>query len=131
MTMNTYAHALDSEELEVALAIDELLADGYASSGRDLSTMTPIEVAVETPLVVKPVGPKYPNGPRSGVEAEAAVRKYAQSQMGEFTKREAMEACEISSQKWMSNALVKLQREGVIKKLGTSKDARYRTLKAS
>lgn len=35
------------------------------------------------------------------------------------------------SQKWMSNALVKLQREGVIKKLGTSKDARYRTLKAS
>ena len=30
MTMNTYAHALDSEELEVALAIDELLADGYA-----------------------------------------------------------------------------------------------------
>ena len=53
MTMNTYAHALDSEELEVARAIDELLADGYASSGRDLSTMTPIEVAVETPLVVK------------------------------------------------------------------------------
>lgn len=84
MTMNTYAHALDSEELEVALAIDELLADGYAASGRDLSTMTPIEAAVETPLVVKPVGAKYPNGPRSGAEAEAAVRKYAQSQMGEL-----------------------------------------------
>ena len=30
--------------------------------------------------------------------------------------------------KWMSNALVSLQREGAIKKLGDSKDARYRTL---
>ena len=28
--------------------------------------------------------------------------------------------------KWMSNALVSLQREGVVKKLGESKDARYR-----
>ena len=29
-----------------------------------------------------------------------------------------MEACRIKSMKWMSNALVSLQREGVIKKPG-------------
>ena len=65
-------------------------------------------------------------GPRNGIEATAAVREFALAQTKDFTKRQAMEACRIKSMKWMSNALVSLQREGIIKKLGESKDARYR-----
>lgn len=66
------------------------------------------------------------SGPRNGIEATAAVREFALAQTKAFTKRQAMEACRIKSMKWMSNALVSLQREGVIKKPGESKDARYR-----
>ena len=65
-------------------------------------------------------------GPRNGIEATAAVREFALAQTKDFTKRQAMEACRIKSMKWMSSALVSLQGEGVIKKLGESKDARYR-----
>ena len=124
--MNTYAHALEEEELETALAMDEVLAGNYEpTSNRHELTLYSASPEVK-PLVVKPILPKYPNGPKSGAEAEAAIREFVAQQTDEFTKRQAMEACEISSQKWMATSLVKLQREGVIEKLGTSKDARYK-----
>lgn len=78
------------------------------------STAEEIEVIVEAA------------GPRNGIEATAAVREFALAQTEDFTKRQAMEACNIKSIKRMATALRELQNEGAIKKIGTSKDARYR-----
>ena len=123
--MNTYAHELEGEELEAAQAIDELLAGDYVLMDRERSSSILMSALDPVPLVPKPVLPKYPNGPKNGIEAEEAIRQFVSKQKGEFTKRQAMEACEIGSQKWMATSLVKLQREGAIMKLGTSKDAKY------
>ena len=124
-TLDIYTHAIAAKDTEAAAvfngaithrSVDEVTALAVPEQSLEVQpkTIEEIEVIVEAA------------GPRNGIEATAAVREFALAQEHDFTKRQAMETCNIKSIKWMANALRELQSEGIIKKIGTSKDARYR-----
>ena len=127
-TLDIYSHAIAANDARAAAAFNGII------TRRSVDEITALVVSTES-LEDIPKGKEEIQaiveeaGPRNGIEAAKAVREFALAQKKDFTKRQAMDACHITSQKWMSNALVSLQNEGVIKKIGTSKDARYRLLK--
>ena len=126
-TMDIYAHAIAAKDAEAAAAFNGVIT--HRSISEIAATLIETEQLACIPKSDEEIRQIMEEaGPRNGIEATAAVREFALAQTKDFTKRQAMEACRIKSMKWMSNALVSLQREGAIKKLGESKDARYRTL---
>lgn len=124
-TLDIYSHAIAANDARAAAAFNGMITDRSVDEVTALTVST--EQLEDIPKGADEIMTIIENaGPRNGVEAVTAVREFALAQKGEFTKRQAMEACHINSQKWMSKALVSLQAEGVIEKIGTSKDARYR-----
>ena len=128
--MDIYAHAIAAKDAEAAAAFNGAIT--HRSIRETAETEIDLRQLETLPKSDREIAQAMEEaGPRNGAQATATVREFALAQEKDFTKRQAMEACRIESMKWMSNAPVKLQREGIIKKLGTSRDARYRTVKAS
>lgn len=124
-TVDIYSHAIAAKDTEAAAAFNGVIT--HRSIEEIAATLIQTEQLNTIPQTDQEIQEiMEESGPRNGEEASAAIRKFALAQKKEFTKRQAMEACHITSQKWMSNALVHLQREGIIEKLGTSKDVRYK-----
>ena len=124
-TFDIYTHAIAARDAEAAAIFNGAIT--HRSVEEVTALAVPEEQPETEPEIVEEVEVVIEvSGPRNGVEATAAVREFALMQKGDFTKRQAMEACHIKSLKWMKNALSELQSEGFIKKIGATKDARYR-----
>ena len=124
-TLDIYTHAIAAKDADAAATFNGAITHRSADEVASLEivfnqTEVPPRTPEEIEIIVEAAGP------HNGIEAAAAVREFALAQKRDFTKRQAMEACRIKSLKWMGNALRGLQDEGVIVKIGTSKDARYR-----
>ena len=124
-TLDIYAHAIAAKDMEAAAVFNGTITHRSIEEVKALAAPEEnLEVQPKTLEEVEAIVEEA--GPRNGIEATTAVREFTLAQKGDFTKRQAMEACHIKSLKWMGNALRELQGEGVIQKIGTSKDARYR-----
>lgn len=124
-TLDIYAHAIAAKDADAAVTFNGTITNRTADEIASLAiAVEQIEIPQKTPEQIEAAVEAA--GPRNGIEATAAIREFALAQTKDFTRREAMEACNIKSLKWAKNALQTLQKEEVIKKIGENRDARYR-----